>query len=171
MRVIAHIEVSAVQDHLRQQATGVSLNIEDMPGPAADYKAYRVILDSGDASRIVLWWEFQKHTKEHSCRLTDLLESAATLKKAQPFIHGDRSRGFLPGDLRTLPNREITILTNDLASDFLYLIDGNNRLVGHFLLHKTIQDVPAVVCAHPKLMEWAYVPIYYKRRNAGQSLT
>ena len=163
MKVVEPIEIAAVQRHLTTMHTGVSLNLVDMPGKPDEYRAFKVLLDSEDVERLVLWWQFEKDTKDESFRLTDVLESAAMKPRVKSFVDGNPSKSQMPADLRTLPNMEPVIVTNDLESSFLYLIDGNNRTLAQHLSGKGFQDVPAYVCVHPKMMAWAYIPKYYKR--------
>ena len=164
MKVMELIEITTVQRHLSARHSGVSLNLSAMPGAPGEYRAFKVLLDSEDVKRLVLWWEFENHTKDKSCYLVDVLESAAINPRVKSFVDGNPSKGQKAVDLRTLPDMEPVIVTNDLESRFLYLIDGNHRTLGQHLSGKGFQDVPAYVCVHPKMMDWAYIPKYHKRR-------
>jgi hypothetical protein len=163
VRVTESVGISAIQKHLKTVAAGVLLDLRSMPGRPAEYKGFAVRLDADDADKLVLWWEFENHTNGKSCRLTDALESVSSLPKVKSFLEGTRPQGRGPSDLRTSPNMEPVIVTDDLGSKFLYSIDGNHRILAQHLSQKGFQDVPAYVCVHPKMLEWAYIPRCYKR--------
>lgn len=136
-----------------------------MPGRPEEYVGYRAILDDKDTSNIAVYWQFQEHTQDETCRLFDLLETAKDIPRVKNFTEGVPSKGYGPVDLRTLPDREPTIVTNSLDSHLLYVIDGNNRTIGHYLRHGSLAGVPAFVCVHPRMLEWAYIPEYWKNRQ------
>lgn len=165
MRVTESVGISTIQKHLKAMAAGVSLDPKRMPGRPDHYQGFRVRLDADDVNKLVLWWEFENHTNGKSCKLIDALESASFLPKVKSFLKGAHAQGRGPSDLRTLPNMEPVIVTNDLGSKFLYSIDGNHRILAQHLSQKGFQDVPAFVCVHPKMLEWAYIPRCYKRRR------
>ena len=162
MQIIGPVQISDIQDHLRRVGTGVSLNIADLPGRPEEYREFRVQLDGRDVDRLVLWFEFRDHTRDGSCRLADLLPSANCLARVRRFIDGDPARGRGPVDLRTFPNLEPVIVSNDLEHGILYLIDGSHRIVAQHMGQKGFQDVPAFVCVHPRMLEWAYIPTRYQ---------
>lgn len=162
MRATERVSIRVIQKHLEQQASGVRLNLADMPGDPDEYRGFKASLGEDDAEKLVLYWEFQDHTKDRSCRLTDVLESAASIERVKPLLEGNSSKGYGPIDLRSVPNKEPTILTDDLTSRFLYVIDGNHRTIAHYLGEKSFETVPVYVCVHPQLLNWAYLPNYYK---------
>lgn len=86
---------------------------------------------------------------------------------------GDSERGWGPLDLRTAPNFEPVLLTNDVMRGPLYGIDGNHRLVAQFLSGKGVAEVPVYVCFHAKMLEWAYIPetarAWYKQRETNRT--
>lgn len=167
--LIESVTIEACQKHLREQGTGVSLDLASMPKPPDGYRAVRAILEDSDLDRIFLWFEFRKHTKDGSAKLTDALPESASEKRISRFIAGDSTKGWTPIDLRTTPNFEAMLLTNDVMRGPLYGIDGNHRLVAQFLSGKGFADVPVYVCFHPKMLEWAYIPetarAWYKNRT------
>lgn len=163
MRIVELVPISTIQAHLAAQATGVSLNIHEMPGRPDEYIGCRVLLDAADAEKLLLWFEFRKHTLNQSCRLKDLTESIRGEKKFRRFHNGDPAKGWPPGDLRITPNCEPTIVTDRVDSDVLYLIDGNNRCCAQYLRVREFQDVPALVAMHPKMLQWAYIPTPHKK--------
>jgi len=168
MKVTDDIDLATIQKHLRDTGSGVKLDPSGMPGPMDGHRGFKVLLDADDVRRLILYWEFEKYTRDKSCKVIDLLDSAASLERVKSFIDGNVAKRLPPVDLRTTPKMEPVIVTNDLQGPFLYHIDGNHRVMAHYFSQKSFQDVPALVCAHPKLLEWAYIPMYYKRHRSGR---
>ena len=155
--MIEEIPIEIIAQHLSNEGSGVRL-----PCTAAECQGYRAQLDLDDISKIILYWEFEQATTNQDCRLTSLLATAAEKSRVKPFLNGDPSRGYGPADLRFLPHREPTMITAHLQSSFLYVIDGNHRIIAQQLSQQSFQDVAVYVCVWPKLMQWAYIPNYYK---------
>jgi hypothetical protein len=160
MRNVEEIDYAVVERHLTNEFTGVPL-----PCKANQCTCYRVLLDADDASNIVLYHDFEEYTADKSCRLADLLPSVAELPRVKNFLKGEPTQRYRPTDLRTLTNREPTVLVDDLDGTFLYMIDGNNRTIAQQLAGKGFQGVPAFVIVWPKLMKWIRVPKYHKARR------
>jgi hypothetical protein len=163
MRVTGTSDVVAVRAHLAANSTGVALPTE------YPFTVFKAQLDAEDAEKLVLWWEFQEDTQDRCCRVVRLLGSAASKARVRSFVEGDASKGYGPADLRILQNNEPVIVTASLESDFLYLIDGNNRVMGQQLSCKSFQGVRVFVCVHPQIMKWAYIPMHYKQRRTPRS--
>jgi hypothetical protein len=157
MRVIGCIGIEVIEEHLRDQHSGVSL-----PCRTGECLGFKVQLDDDDVQKLVLWWEFQEETQNENCRVTSLFDSATAKERVMDFIEGVPGKGLGPADLRVTPNREPTIITDAIESNFLYLIDGNHRTCAQYLSRKSFQDVSAFLCVYPALMKWAYVPKFYK---------
>jgi len=138
VRVTESVGISTIQKHLKAMAAGVSLDPKRMPGRPDHYQGFRVRLDADDVNKLVLWWEFENHTNGKSCKLIDALESASFLPKVKSFLKGAHAQGRGPSD---------------------------HRILAQHLSQKGFQDVPAFVCVHPKMLEWAYIPRCYKRRR------
>lgn len=77
MVIVESVTIEACQNHLRKQRTGVALDLASMPKPTDGYTAFRAVLEHGDLERIFLWFEFRKHTKDRSAKLTDTLPESA----------------------------------------------------------------------------------------------
>lgn len=150
------ITIEALQDHLRKQGSGVPLDLVSMPNPVDGYAAFRGTLEACDLDRIFLWFEFRKHTKEGTAKLTDVLPQSAGEKRIRRFIEGEASNCG-PLDLRTAFGFEPTLLTNDVEHGPLYAIDGNHRMAAQFLSGKAFDKVPVYVCRHVRMLEWAYI--------------
>jgi len=151
MRIICSVEIATIQDHLKDLGSGVKLDPGSMPGPPDAHRGFKVLLDADDVQNLVLYWEFQNVTRDKSCRVTDLLDSAASLERVKSFIEGDAAKGFISMDLRTAPKTEPVIVTNDLEGPFLYHIDGNHRVIAQYLSKKGFQDVAGLGLRSSKL--------------------
>ncbi len=101
MTLFEPVTIAACQDHLRAHGTGVSLDLASMPKPADGYAAFRATLEDGDVDRIFLWFEFQKHTKNRSGKLTEALPEFINEKRIRQLVEGDKAKGWGPIDLRT----------------------------------------------------------------------
>jgi hypothetical protein len=161
MKIIESIPLDLVLTHLNQTHTAVRPPIDEQ-FRNDDYTACRAALDDSDLERLVLYWEFKIHTKDGTCRVTDALPSSAAHDRIRSFIHGNPEKGYPPADLRTTPDRQPVIVTNDVNSHILYLIDGNHRVIAQQLSGKGFQGVPVFVCVHPKMLSWAYLPPNFK---------
>lgn len=163
MQIVNEIEISAIQTHLCNLGTGVLLDKNDLPSlNDGRWYGYKVILDSEDIDRIILWWENKKYTKNETCRVVDLLPPARTLKRVQSFVVG-RNAGGLPSiDLRSAAGMELCMVADSVNGDFLYVIDGNHRLIAHWFQGRSLDGVPAYVAVHEGLKSWAYIPDYWQ---------
>jgi hypothetical protein len=164
MRVLERVALAHIQDHLRRQQTGVTVPI-DPPLHAHEYSAYRAMLDERDVDRLILWFQARIHTKDETCRVIDALPSSVSHPRISRCFKGDASKGYAPLDLRHAKDREPVILTNDLESQILYLIDGNHRVIAQQIGKKGFQDVRVFVCVHPLILRWAYIPSNFKSKN------
>ena len=151
------IDIEIVARHLNATGSAVSL-----PFSLSEYKAFHVAIDEGDERKIVLWWENEKATKDLNCRLVDSNDGAGKPSRVDSFVKGD-GKLLGPVDLRTLANKEPVAVTDDLYGDFWYLIDGSHRSIAQFRSGKSFQNVKLYVCVHPHMMQWSYVPNYYKQ--------
>jgi hypothetical protein len=161
MKIIESIPLDLVLAHLDRTHSAVRPPIDDH-FHRDGYTAYRATLDDSDLDRLILYWEFKIHTKDGTCRLTDALPSSAANDRIRSFIHGNPAKGYPPADLRSTPDRQPVIVTDDVNSHILYLIDGNHRVIAQRLSGKSFQDVPVYVCVHPKMLAWAYLPANFK---------
>ncbi|MFO0807584.1 MAG: hypothetical protein U0746_03090 [Gemmataceae bacterium] len=164
MQLTGSVSVEHIQKHLKARHSGVALDLESMPGRPSEYKGRCASLESADLGRIVLWWEFKVHTAGESCRLEDVLPSAADLPRVKSIIEGNAGKSRGPLDVRSAPDMAVVIVWNEQPDGILYVIDGNHRMMAQVLSGKSVNDVPAIVCVHPKVMEWAYIPRNFKTR-------
>lgn len=151
------IDIETVAHHLKITGSAVSL-----PFSLGEYQAFHVTMDEGDERKLILWWENEKETKDLSCRLVDSNEGTGNASRVDSFMKGD-GKQFRPADLRILANKEPVAVTDELQSDFWYLIDGSHRSIAQFRSQKSFQNVKLYVCVHPNIKRWPYVPNYYKQ--------
>lgn len=59
---------------------------------------------------------------------------------------------------------ELCAVTNSLDGDFLYVIDGNHRLISHWLQDRLIEGVQTYVAVHEGMKNWVYIPDYWKEQ-------
>jgi hypothetical protein len=163
MHILESVELTVIQEHLKRKGTGVKLDPKDLPDPLDAHRGYRAILDEADIQRLVLWWEFQKVTTDESCRVVDLFKTAASQERVRSFMDGNDEKGFGPFDLRTAQGREPVIVTDKRDGPILYCVDGNHRLMAQYFSQKPFQDGRVLVWMHPRILNWAYVPGYWKR--------
>jgi hypothetical protein len=165
LQVVNEVEISAIQNHLHNLGTGVLLEKNNLPSlDDGQWHGYKVILDCKDIDRIILWWENEKYTQHRTCRVTDLLPFAKTLERVQSFIVGCDARGFPPIDLKSGAGMELCMIADSISGDFLYVIDGNHRLIAHWFQGRSLDGVPSYVAAHEGLKSWAYIPKYWKTK-------
>lgn len=165
MRIVNKAEIAAIQNHLRILNTGVKLDRNDLPSlNDGRWRGYKVILDSADLDRVILWWENQDYTRNKTCRVIDLLPCAKTLARVQSFIVGNDAKRLLPLDLRSADGMELCVIADSLDGDFLYVIDGNHRLIAHWLQGRHLDGVATYVAVHDGLKNWAYIPDYWRAK-------
>ena len=163
MKIQEAIDIVTIQKHLNDTRSGVGLDIVSVPNHPGEYKGFKGTLDANDLNKLILWWEFQKHTVDENCRLTGLLPSTFALPRVRSFIEGDPSRGIAPLDLTSARNMELVLVTNDVPDGWLYIIDGNNRAIAQTVQNMSFQGIPVFVYSHPAMDRWAYIPVYYKK--------
>ena len=165
MRIVNEVELATIQAHLCRLKTGVMLDRHDLPSlDDGRWRGYKVLLDSADLDRVFLWWQNEVYTRNRTCRVIDLLPSASALGKVQSFIVGSVSHGLFPLDLRAADGMELCVVSNSLDDAFLYVIDGNHRLIAHWLQGRHLENVPAYLAVHDDLSTWVYLPDYLRKQ-------
>jgi len=159
LKIISIVNFETVAEHLNANGSALSL-----PLNPDGYEMFHVGMDQGDERRIVLWWENEKATKDQNCRLVDSNDSAGDPKRVNSFICGN-AKGHQPTDLSTVANLELVAVTDNLHSDFWFLIDGSHRSIAQFRSQKSFQDVRIYVCVHSQIMQWPCIPNYYKPKT------
>jgi len=81
MKLVEPVTIEVCREHLRKQGTGVSLDLASMPKSADRYAAFQATLEDSDVERVFLWFEFRRHTKGGTAKLTDSLPESASEKR------------------------------------------------------------------------------------------
>ncbi len=153
------VSPAAIDDHLYRMVTHSRTTM--LPSAPSELRAHRATLEPSDADAVMLWWEFQQHTTGASCWLQDLQPSAGGLARAVSFQVGDES-GRRPVDLRFAVDLE-PVLVSTGTHDWLYVLDGNHRLIAQWLANRDLTGIDVYVVVDPRLKEWAYIPTAHKQ--------
>ena len=127
--------------------------------PTKEFDCYKTVLDQSDLDRLFLLSDFHMMTRTASCKLADV-QSGQIPETSMSRISRDI-------DLTTLAGCEIEIVSPSMDDGPLVIVDGNHRVVGHFLNRGTIQDVPAFVCIHRNILVWPHVPSTARTMSNG----
>ncbi len=165
LRDFNNVKIAVIQNHLHNLDTGVKLGQHELPKlNDGQWRGYKAILENEDLDKIILWWENNKYTRNETCRIRDLLPKAENLVRVQSFIKGDNTKRRSPIDLTSAEGMELCVLTDSIESKFLYVIDGNHRLIAHRFQGRPLNGVPTYVAIHNRLNNWVYIPDYHKSR-------
>ena len=144
-----NIDPANVQAFLKSRHSGLGFTL-----PANEYTIFRVLLDTADIHKLVLWWQHKDHTDGKSNKVTDAAQSARASPRIKRIIEGDPTRRWTPLNIRKAPSFELVLESNSRESDFLNIVDGNHRAIAQHLTDQDFQDVPAFLCIHPKIGRW-----------------
>lgn len=122
--------------------------------PLAEIVCMHVALSECDLKRLFVLPDFRKHTRNHSCRLVDADDSALAVA-----MEGQPSGTHNELDLTTRNQLELVLVGTDLNERPLIAVDGNHRLLAHYIRHRSIEGVPAYIGIHPNMYNWSYVPL------------
>ena len=121
--------------------------------PITEIVCMHATLSEFDVKRLFVLPEFRKHTRDHSCRLVDMNESAlAIAMERQPA--GTQNEL----DLTTRSRLELVLVGTDMKEGPLIAVDGNHRLIAHYIRHGSIEGVPVYIGIHPNMYNWSFVP-------------
>lgn len=121
--------------------------------PLAEIVCMHVTLSEYDLERMFVLPDFRKYTRNHSCRLVDVND--ATLLVAMERQPAGAQNEL---DLTTRNRMELVLVGTDLNQRPLIAVDGNHRLLAHYIRHRSIDGVPAYVGIHPNMYNWPFVP-------------
>lgn len=127
--------------------------------PTSEFLFYRVILEKSDTDRMFVLFEtgLTKQTLGQTCRLKDIVSSSENIERVKQAINGGNS--FSKGvDLKSDPNMELELVASELYNVPLTIIDGNHRAIAHYIIHGSVQGVPAYICVHKNISKWPYIP-------------
>jgi hypothetical protein len=155
MIVFQEVSLATVQQHELDTNSNVRLGGYHMDRfcPTAEFCCHRVQLQHSDGDRLFLLGisAFISQTQRDSCRLRDLLPTAASIPNVASFVRDGV-------DLRSQPCLELVLVGAQLQLGHLVAIDGNHRMMAHYLNHASVEGVPAFVCVHKNITQWSYIP-------------
>ena len=97
----------------------------------------------------------------------DLLPVASKLERIQSFIEGNAATGLRPLDLASAGGMEIVLVADSIQAGILYVIDGNHRLIAHWLQGRELEGIPVLLAVHERIGSWAYIPDYLRKPELG----
>ena len=151
--VVGEADITEVQRH--EQATVANARLGgygmDAHCPMNEIRCYRVMLESSDLDRLFVLQDFATHTPNRTCRLRDVVPSTASLQRVASFA----TAGV---DLRTHAGLELLLVGIGLDGGSLVAIDGNHRMIAHYLTQGSVDGVPAFIGVHPAMNRWPFVP-------------
>ena len=150
MRIVqGNIDPADVQAFLKSRHSGLGFTFL-----AHEYTIFRVLLDTADIHKLILWWEHKVHTDGKSQKVTDAARTAREHPRIKRIIEGAPTKSWMPLNIRKNPNFELVLESNSRESNFLNIVDGNHRAIAQHLTDQDFQDVPAFLCIHPKIGRW-----------------
>lgn len=131
--------------------------------PLAQMVCLHVTLCECDLERMFVLPDFGGHTRNHSCQLVDINDSALDVAMER---RPAGAQNIL--DLTTRDQLELVLVGTDLNQRPLIVVDGNHRLLAHYIRHRSIDRVPAYVGIHPNIYNWSFVPSLARRIGTNQ---
>ena len=150
------IDYSIIIEFEKKIKTNISIThctIQDY-SPLNESQCYKIVLTEADISRIFLCQapNIIDHTKNRSSRLQDTMESAKEVIKER----APDTNSIL--DLRASDHLSPIFITPNLDMANLVAIDGNHRLMAHFLAYRNIDGVHAYAYVHPNTTKFPWYP-------------
>lgn len=156
MKIIQEVPLSKVRTLEKIREANFCLGGYDMKVKDDEWKCYRGVLEDSDLDRLFLLNEldFGQFTN-NTHLLKNLLEGARNLERVQSFI----AKSF---DLRIHRDYEPILVTINKEKASLIAIDGNHRLMSHYLQYKSIFEVPVYIGEHDTIIKSGHIPFSAK---------
>ena len=122
--------------------------------PLADIVCMHITLTQSDLSRLFVLQDFAKCTRDQSCQLIDVVPASAILAAME---HQPKN-AVNELDLTVAKGMELVLCGTSVDDGPLIAIDGNHRLLAHYIRSGSIEGVPAYIGIHPKMYDWPMVP-------------
>ena len=139
------ISQEIIENHEIRLESNISIHHHTVanPCPITGGQFYKVVLETIDLNRIFLCHSlgFVNFTQNDSFRLSETLENHPPKKQITDF----KVMGI---DLRQSFDRAPIFLSNDLSTGNLVALDGNHRLISHYLIHRNIEGLQAYLFVH-----------------------
>lgn len=125
--------------------------------PISEGQCYKVVLHYTDINRVFLLYapNLTNLTINRNYQLNETIEEAGNEPRVQYWL--DRNI-----DLSTSDSWAPVFVSPNLDTGSLVAIDGNHRLMAHFLTHKSIQGLQAYLFVHPNITNWKWFPPHAK---------
>lgn len=123
--------------------------------PINEGQCYQISLQENDIDRLRLLREptFTPLTCNQTYRLSDLLlYKANKLPRVTYWLNKKL-------DLRNSQEWAPVFVSPSVDSGLIVAIDGNHRLMAHFLQHQSIEGVNGYLFIHPNIQLWGFMPL------------
>lgn len=121
--------------------------------PINEGKCYKIKLQESDLNRLFILGDpsFTNLTSNKNYRLSGLIPEVA-----EQEIKTRTSLDVIL-DLRESHKLAPVFVSRNLDSGLVVTIDGNHRLMGHFLRNKSIEGVNGFLFVHPNVEKWGFI--------------
>jgi hypothetical protein len=121
--------------------------------PVSEGKCYKVTLEDSDLDRVYLLRDptFTNLTKNRDYRFSDLQDVAREEARVKHLLEKNI-------DLSVNSDWAPVFVCPDIGNGALIAIDGNHRLMAHFLLRGSIANLMAYVYVHENILQWGFIP-------------
>jgi len=126
----------------------------DKISPVSEGQCYKIHLQEPDISRLYLLREptFTNLTFHKDYLLAGLnSDEAAKLDRVKYWLNKSL-------DLRLSPEWSPIFVSRNIENSPIVTIDGNHRLMAHFLQHGKIQELNGYLFVHPSIEKWGFMP-------------
>jgi len=153
VRQLREVTLAEVRQHEAASDANIRLGGYTMDEycPISEIRCFHVRLEAQDTERIFLLNDFGERTKDGSCRLIDLDETAGTIEKVRSLMNSAI-------DLRICSGLEIIAVCSDVERAAIVVADGNHRAIAQYGTYGSLAYIPAYICIHPKMDDWPHVP-------------
>lgn len=115
---------------------------------------YQISLNASEIDRVRLLREvtFTELTQHQNYYLSGLLpDKAIALPRVKYWF--DREL-----NLSQSPEWSPVFVSPNLDAGLIVAIDGNHRLMAHYIRHQSVEGVPGYLFVHPNLQTWDFMP-------------
>ena len=143
---------------LRDFELGVNANLQTTQEhlqrlcPLNEVECFKLVLEESDIHRIFFCTapDFATYTQNHSFRLEDTCEAA----RIDPIVSCLLEKNI---DLSNSDHWAPVFISPKIAGS-LVALDGNHRLMAHFLMHKSTKGLHAFLFVHQNTINWPWFP-------------
>lgn len=144
---------------LRDFELGINANLQSTEKhlqklcPLNEVECFKLVLEEADIKRVFFCTapDFATYTENHSFRLEDTCEAG----RNDPTVSCLLEKHI---DLSKSDNWAPVFITPNLKTASLVALDGNHRLMAHFLMHKSTNGLQAFAFVHQNSIDWPWFP-------------